>query len=113
MQNPDLPTIRRGYAGNAFHDGRFTERYMSSVGRSFWPVLRWKLSPNPKARAKREDGFRLAVRPLAELPDRDCLVWLGHASFLLRAAWERNLRVPDVGEVVELDGKPVPSFPQY
>jgi len=85
MQNPDLPTIRDGYAGNTLRHGRFVERYMSTAGKSFWPALRWKFSRNPKARAKAADGFKLAVRPLDALPEADCLVWLGHASFLLRA----------------------------
>ena len=94
MMNPDLHTIRHGYSGNTFRQGRFQERYMSTVGRSFWPVLRWKLSRNPKAREKREDDFRLAVRPLDALPAGDCLVWLGHASFLLRAAGRTLLLDP-------------------
>ena len=56
--------------------------------RSFWRVLKWRLSRNPKRRAKREDTFRLGVRPVSQPPppDRDWLIWLGHASFLLRIA---------------------------
>jgi L-ascorbate metabolism protein UlaG (beta-lactamase superfamily) len=96
MQNPDLPTLFPGYAGNTFRHGRFVERYMSTVGRSFWPVLKWNLSRNPKRRAKREDSFRLVVQPLPHLPppEVDCLVWLGHASFLLRAAGRTLLLDP-------------------
>jgi len=94
MMNPDLHTIRHGYPGNTFRGGRFLERYMSPVGRSFWPVLKWRFSRNPKAREKRQDGFRLAVRPLEALPGEDCLVWLGHASFLLRAAGRTLLLDP-------------------
>jgi len=94
MQNPDLPSLHPGFSGNTFRQGRFVERYMSSVGRSFWPVLKWKLSRNPKARSKREDAFSLTVRPLAEVPEGDCLVWLGHASFLLRAAGKTLLFDP-------------------
>ena len=96
MNNPDLQTIREGFSGNTFRHGRFVERYMSSIGNSFWPVLRWKLSPKPGARAKREDPYRLPMRPLEQLPplDRDWLVWLGHASFLLRAAGRTLLLDP-------------------
>ena len=85
MRNPDLHTIRHGYSGNTFRQGRFHEPYMSAVGRTFWPAVKWKLSRNPKSREKREDPFRLTVRPVAQVPEEDCLVWLGHASFLLRA----------------------------
>ena len=96
MHNPDLPTILEGYAGNTFRHGRFVERYMSRIGRSFWPVLKWKFSGNPKRQAKREDTFQLSVRPLAQLPPpgQDCLVWLGHASFLLRAGGRTLLLDP-------------------
>ena len=96
MQNPDLPSIHPGFPGHTLRHGRFVERYMSSIGRSFWPVLKWNFSRNPKRAAKRRDPFRLTVRPLAELPalDRDWLVWLGHASFLLRAGGRTLLLDP-------------------
>ena len=69
---------------------------MSDAGGSFRRVLKWRLSRNPKRRAKREDTFALRARPLPQLPplDRDCLVWLGHASFLLRAAGKTILLDP-------------------
>jgi len=79
---------------HAFHQGRFVARYMSLTGQSFWPVLRWMFSRNPKRRAKRADPFKLAVHPLESLPERDCLIWLGHASFLLRAAGKTLLLDP-------------------
>jgi L-ascorbate metabolism protein UlaG (beta-lactamase superfamily) len=94
MRNPDLHTIRHGYTGNTFRQGRFHEPYMSAAGRTFWPALKWKLSRNPRAQEKREDPFRLVVRPLARVPEEDCLVWLGHASFLLRAAGRTLLLDP-------------------
>jgi L-ascorbate metabolism protein UlaG (beta-lactamase superfamily) len=96
MQNPDLPALRPGFPGNTFRHGRFVERYMSTVGGSFWPVLKWNLSRNPKREAKRQDPFRLRVRPIHQLPppDVDCLVWLGHAFFLLRASGRTLLLDP-------------------
>jgi L-ascorbate metabolism protein UlaG (beta-lactamase superfamily) len=96
MDDPGLPPIGHAFPGNTFRDGRFVERYMSDAGGSFWRVLKWRLSRNPKRRAKREDTFALHVRPLPQLPplDRDCLVWLGHASFLLRIAGKTLLFDP-------------------
>ena len=96
MLNPDLATIRPGHPGNRFRHGQFVESYMSSAGASFWAALKWKLSRNPKRQAKREDVFRLKVRSLTQLPplDQDCLVWLGHASFLLRVAGKTLLLDP-------------------
>ena len=96
LRNPDLITTRAGYPGNTFHQGKFVDRYRSTVGSSFWPALRWKLSRNPKAQAKREDAFQLTVRPIEALPppEQDCLVWLGHASFLLRVAGRTLLLDP-------------------
>ena len=85
MSNPDLPTLLAGFPGNPMRDGRFEGVYTSTIGRSFLPVLRWRLSRNPKARLKREDSYALEVRPVAQLPppDQDYLIWLGHASFLI------------------------------
>jgi len=93
---PGLPSLRPDFPGNTFCDGRFVERYMSDAGGSFLRALKWRLSRNPKRESKREDAFRLRVRILSELPpqDRDWLVWLGHASFLLRLAGRTLLLDP-------------------
>jgi L-ascorbate metabolism protein UlaG (beta-lactamase superfamily) len=88
LTDPERRSLRPGPATHRLRRGRFVTPYTSKAGASFGPLLRWKLSPNPKREAKRNDPFTLEVRPLPSLPplDRDCLVWLGHASFLIQVA---------------------------
>jgi len=85
VKNPDLKTIRPDFPGNRLRDGRFQETYMSDVANTPWPLLRWGLTPNPKGKTKRADTFKLPVQWVTQLPpaDRNYLIWLGHASFLL------------------------------
>ena len=49
-------------------------------------LMRWMVTPNPQRRQKLEDTWTPEVRPCNDfLQDRqDGLVWLGHASFLIR-----------------------------
>jgi L-ascorbate metabolism protein UlaG (beta-lactamase superfamily) len=85
VKNPNLKTIRPDFPGNRMRNGRFEEPYMSDVANTPWPLIRWGLTPNPKAKAKHEDTYKLPVQFVTQLPpaDRDYLIWLGHASFLL------------------------------
>ena len=86
MNNPALTTLKPDYPGNPYARGRFRGPYTSRVV-PFSAILKWKLSRNPKAEAKRLDPFALKVIHHDRLPDpsRNYLMWLGHASFLLRA----------------------------
>jgi L-ascorbate metabolism protein UlaG (beta-lactamase superfamily) len=95
-RNPDLGTLRPEYPGNRLSRGRFVSRYTSWSGTSFGPVLRWKFSRNPKREAKRLDTFALEVRQVEQLPalDRDWVLWLGHASFLIRVQGRTLLTDP-------------------
>lgn len=88
MNNPLLTSVHPAFKGNRLHRGRFVSPYNDRAGASLASVLRWKLSRNPKAEQKRLDRFQLEVRPLPGLPpqERDYLIWLGHASFLLHVA---------------------------
>ncbi|MCD4813150.1 MBL fold metallo-hydrolase [bacterium] len=86
MNNPKLKTIKNGYQGNPISRKRFHGPYTSNVGKSFLPILKWKLSKNPRGQAKKTDTFRLQVLKPGPLPasDQNYLLWLGHASFLLQ-----------------------------
>lgn len=96
LRNPALRTVRADFPGNTLRDGRFVSEYTSDIGRSFGPFLRWQLSRNPKREAKRADAFALEVRRLDHLPpsDRDYLIWLGHASFLIHLNGQTLLTDP-------------------
>ena len=55
---------------------------------SLYSVLKWKLETNPQAAAKKSDLRRLAVEqiPFFNTSSKDSLIWLGHASYLIRMA---------------------------
>lgn len=88
MNNPKLRGLRADFPGNPRRDGRFVTAHTSRTGNGSGQILKWKLSRNPKARAKAEDAFALEVRPVTSLPppERDYLIWLGHAAFLIHVA---------------------------
>jgi L-ascorbate metabolism protein UlaG (beta-lactamase superfamily) len=55
---------------------------------SLYSVLKWKLETNPQAAAKKSDLRRLSVEqiPFFSTSSKDSLIWLGHASYLIRMA---------------------------
>jgi L-ascorbate metabolism protein UlaG (beta-lactamase superfamily) len=84
--NPLLKTIKPGWAGTPLDQhNRFV-----NLGHPFLPklseVLKWKLSRNPQKEEKELDTFRPAlIEDKGFLShDRDCIIWLGHATFLVR-----------------------------
>ncbi len=85
--NPRLPFLDevKNWNGNP-HSGKvfFDPNY--KLGSSFTKFLKWQLGPKPQRQEKKSDPFRLKtsfISDLTELPS-SCLIWLGHASFLLR-----------------------------
>ncbi|MFT2009069.1 MBL fold metallo-hydrolase [Pontibacter sp. 13R65] len=85
IRNEKLQTIKPGYRGNKLIDGLFAngdEMYLPSFGN----VLKWKLSANPQREEKKADTFVPALHPGADFlaSSDDMVVWLGHASFLIR-----------------------------
>jgi L-ascorbate metabolism protein UlaG (beta-lactamase superfamily) len=86
LRNEKLTTIKKGHAGNPFREGRFYGEYDSGAGKSVLKIIKWKLSRNPRAEEKRTDSFALNVIQHNHLPGEtgDYIMWLGHASFLIR-----------------------------
>ena len=81
-------------------DGKFTnEDYDVKAGLS--KVLRWQLSRNPQKAEKQADTFRLQVienKAVSKLgPDK--IVWLGHATFLIRIQGQNLLFDPVFGNL--------------
>jgi len=85
IKNEKLPVILKDFTGNIFRDGTFIDPD-HSMDISFFRVLRWRFSTNPQAEEKKNDPFKLNVVPSSGIFDmkEDMIVWLGHASFLLR-----------------------------
>ncbi|TXK52067.1 hypothetical protein FVR03_02030 [Pontibacter qinzhouensis] len=85
VRNEKLQTIKPGYRGNKIIDGLFAngdELYLPA----FSNVLKWKLSPNPQRDEKKADMFVPEVHLGSDFLSStdDMVVWLGHASFLIR-----------------------------
>ncbi|MBF9140692.1 MBL fold metallo-hydrolase [Hymenobacter properus] len=85
LRNPALPTVRPGYPGNKLF-GREFANGEELFEPSFGTVLKWQLETNPQKKEKQADTWAPAVVDCtaAFSATEDMLVWLGHASFLLR-----------------------------
>ena len=83
--NPELPFIKKGWPGNPVIDGRFVNE-MEREQPEWGKLWRWMRSTNPQQEEKRNDQWRLKVISEHDLlqGDEDGLVWLGHATFLIR-----------------------------
>lgn len=92
--NPALNFVK-DYKGNPFKNGQyyFGEEPME-LPRS--TIFKWMLSPNPYRKEKREDKWAPYVQPLAALPEKhiSCIIWLGHASFLIQTGGYRIITDP-------------------
>jgi L-ascorbate metabolism protein UlaG (beta-lactamase superfamily) len=106
--NPDLPTIRDDWPGTPITTkGRFANHEYPFVPK-FGDILKWKSKPNPLAKAKRNDTWRLEIQEhedLDVLPDNS-VTWLGHASFCIKIS----------GYTIVIDpiyGSPSPFMPRY
>ncbi|GAC1368651.1 MAG: MBL fold metallo-hydrolase [Hymenobacter sp.] len=87
LHNAALPTVRAGYPGNKLFGNEFANGE-DLFEPSFATVMKWQLSRNPQKEAKKRDTWAPAVvdcTAALAAPD-DVLLWLGHASFVLRVA---------------------------
>jgi len=85
LRNNSLPTVRPGYPGNKLFGNEFANGE-ELFEPSFGTLLKWQLSTNPQKEEKKADAWVPTVVDCTaafSAPD-DLLVWLGHASFLLR-----------------------------
>ncbi len=85
LRNDALPTVRPGYPGNKLFGNEFANGE-ALFEPSFGTVLKWQLSANPQKAEKMRDTWTPPVvdcRAFLRGTDEG-LVWLGHASFVLR-----------------------------
>lgn len=85
LSNPQLKIVRPGWPGNKVIRGMFAngeELYIPKMSN----VWKWKFSPNHQKAEKERDDYRPQVVFDANQfsGKEDCIVWLGHSSFLLR-----------------------------
>ncbi|WBA42116.1 MBL fold metallo-hydrolase [Hymenobacter canadensis] len=87
VSNPQLPIIKPNYPGNKMIGRQYCngeELYEPTFG----TLLKWQLSENPQKKEKKADLWTPDVVDCTEFlrGQDDGLVWLGHASFVLRVA---------------------------
>ena len=90
IDNPKLPYEKKptDWKGTPQRtDGTFQNLHHPFEA-SLFSVLKWKLAANPEAAAKKKDTRRLEVERLSliKTSSKDAVIWLGHASYLIRLA---------------------------
>lgn len=96
LKNPALKSLDHQFKGNPFKDGIFLNLDNTENGGNFWKVIKWKLSPNPKAQIKSEERYQIEVIKNPQLLEtqKDFICWLGHASYLIQLNGKRLLTDP-------------------
>jgi L-ascorbate metabolism protein UlaG (beta-lactamase superfamily) len=87
IQNPALRTILPEWQGTPINEkGQFQNLY-DYPQHDFRSFLRWQLGKKPQKAEKKADTWRANVQPTNDVfikGNDDGMVWLGHASFLIR-----------------------------
>lgn len=85
LKNERLPVVKPGYRGNKLIDGKFANGD-SLYQPEFSNVIKWKLTKNPQRKEKEADIYTPSVHSGSDFVNsqEDMIVWLGHASFLIR-----------------------------
>lgn len=99
-RNEGLITVKPYWRGNPVVKGRFVNREHRAkhgVGN----VMKWRFSPNPQRKEKRQENWQPQVLPLRNLQNviGDALVWLGHNSFYMQLAGKRIMFDPVFGHI--------------
>lgn len=104
-RNESLPTIKTDWLGTPVDEnGRFMNDEFPFLP-SFVGLLKWKLGTNPQEQEKQNDTFRLKVQDPTKFlsGDKDGILWLGHASVLIRLEGKVILLDPVFGEPTFID----------
>ncbi len=86
VSNPNLKTIKDNWSGNPINeDGTFRNINHKFVN-DFTRMIKWQFSSNPQKEEKKNDKFRIPVISAEKFlnSDEDGIVWVGHATFLIR-----------------------------
>lgn len=95
-----------------FKDGRFFNPWMPAEKKRFSQLLRWRLSPAQQY-TDEEREFRPTIivkarERILEMPQGDFIMWVGHATFLIRLNGEYWLTDPIFSERALLPKRKTP-----
>jgi L-ascorbate metabolism protein UlaG (beta-lactamase superfamily) len=99
-KNDELKTIKPDWQGNAVDQrDRFMDESHPYIP-SMFKVAKWKIGGNPLKDEKEQDTWRLEVKDPGQFLDSnaDGIMWLGHASFYIRARGKAFLIDPVFGD---------------
>jgi len=99
ISNPDLLTVHPTWEGNPLDEnGRYRNMQQPSE-RSYQELLRWQFGTKPQKAEKKTDDWSMPIqRDYSFLKhNQDGVVWLGHASFLIRLGGRLLLTDPVFG----------------
>ena len=84
-RNEGLITVKPYWRGNPVVKGRFVNRQHRSK-QGIGNVLKWRFSPNPQRKEKRNENWEPQLFPLHSIQgiSGDALAWLGHNSFFMQ-----------------------------
>ena len=112
LYNPELDFVNDEYPGNPVLNDKFIYG-QNGENISFAKVLKWLISPKPNKKIKKEEEYRVPV-----VSDRsflrnknDGILWLGHASFLIRISGTLFLTDPCLRSLPFLKRKTELPFP--
>lgn len=114
LKNEKLKTIKLHWPGNFVNKGEF-HNLGKAVNTSFTKVIKWKLSANPQREEKKNDKWLPEIitqnnNTLAQ-EKGDFIMWLGHATFLIRINGKTILTDPvfyDVSIIKRKIGNAIP-----
>jgi L-ascorbate metabolism protein UlaG (beta-lactamase superfamily) len=112
LHNPELEFVNPKFSGNPLLDNTFI--YGNDEDKiSFWKVLRWLISPKPNRRFKKNEKYHVPVVSGEKFisDKKDGILWLGHASFLIRLSGILVLTDPCLRSLPFLKRKTELPFP--
>jgi len=86
ISNPALKILKQDWPGTPIdNNGRFVNHEFPFIP-NFKDLLKWKFSAKPQNEEKKADTFRLKTQNDVSFlqHNRDCIIWLGHATFFIR-----------------------------
>lgn len=105
VKNENLPTVKEDWKGTPLDQkGRFVNTEFPFLPSTI-ELLKWRFGGNPQAEEKKNDTFKLNIQNPDEFlnSEKDGILWLGHASVLIRLDKKVVLLDPVFGEPSFID----------